>query len=511
MPGLVGCTYNIKKDLAPSFADGGTWKYIGYNVSSNTGPWTGTPANPLVNYSANSIIPLGDDFVIETKNKSLGYYKFTYTYLGSVVELIVRVIDDVVTAGVSKTINLTPSSGNTNLLTELGATAGGVWTDVDNVGAAFVNNVLDPSGLSEGEYEFKYNLTGSYEDKGCETCPPLESTIIVKISQSLTVLIEATDNTCAYTIAAKHPDTNTVNSAKVQIATNAYAPTLTVNKVISNDCEGVVYTAAETFGSFDFVYVGVSSLSSDVIEAGGYLETVQLTDSVTQAVTTVPVAPFGPNIANFSGLGGPLTANDLIYNGVDFNTFASSIAKAIQNNLGVSGFIQGEHYILRVGGSPVGLRIQMAAKHNPTTKWFGVTSFTFKKVTGGVNITTATSNKSITYIGGSLNYATSPCPKSLRLSLQIAANPINIANTTYTNIAVVTPIALTVNAADSKLTEDCDSKAMQAIVQNCIGNITYSWSSGETTQGIEKVTRGTYTVTVTCSNPSGTTSAQYVY
>jgi hypothetical protein len=510
MPGLAGCTYNIRKDLAPSFATGGTWKYIGFNASSGSGPWTSTPANPLVNYTANSTIPLGDDFVIETKDKTVGYYKFTYTVLASTVDLIVRIIDGVITAGVSKTLDLTPSSGNTNLLTALGATAGGTWTDIDNVGAAFSNGILDPSGLAAGEYEFKYDLTGTYVDEGCDSCPPLVSTITVKIAQSLKAIITATDDTCAFTISGKHPDTSTANSGKVEIATDGYAPTIKVNKVITS-CTGVVYTATENIASFDFVYVGVTSTSNNVFQAGANLETVTLTDSVTQTTTTIGVAPSGTNIATFSGVGGNITANSLIYNGVDFNSFIGSVSIAIQNRLGVLGFTQGIHYVLRIAGSITGLRIQMAAKHNPTTKWFGVTGLSYKTTSSGQVLTETIPVKDVSFGGNTLYYSTNPCPSDLRLRYMLENNPVDLANTSYNTIGVITPIALTVASVGSKLTETCNSKLLQTTVQNCNGTVTYSWSSGETTQSIEKVTRGTYTVTVTCSNPSGTTTAQYVY
>lgn len=505
------CTYNIRTQLT-SFAPGGVWTYVGYNSNTDAGPWSQTPAVPLIPELSGTVINRGDNFSIVTDDKSFGYYRFNYTLGTDVVSLTIRVIDDIITAGSSKTLTLSTASSPVNLRTLLGASAGGTWTDVNNAGAAFANDILTPTTLTPGNtYQFKYSLTNSYTQGGCTSCPPLETTATVTILSVFAGRIDATDDTCTISMTLVHPDTSASNVAKVTVQANSFSPSIVCNRVIT-DCNNVVINQQlVNVKAVTEVVIGADMTTGNNLQNTGFLETLTLNNS-SGGTLTVPLAPSGINQAVFTGVGGTVTASDLTYQGFNNPAFASSIKKAIVNYLGTQSLVENTNYRLYVSSTDGYVSIRLSARHNPTQSWLGYNTLTYK-ITSGSNNTTLTSNSK--FAGESpidVFYTGTPCPASLVARTVFADTIIDLATTTYTNIGLKANTHSLTLANTSVTSGTCTSKLLTAVPLNCTGAATYLWTyGGLTTNSIEVTTKGNYTVTISCSNPVGSVTVTYEY
>lgn len=505
------CTYSIRTQLT-NFAAGGIWTYVGYNSSSDAGPWSETPVTPLVPEVAGSVINRGDNFSIITDNKSFGYYRFNYTLNGTTVSLTVRVIDDTITAGTSKSLILSTSSSPVNLLTQLGASAGGTWTDVNNAGAAFANNILTPTTLTPGNiYRFTYSLKNNYTPGGCTACPPLEATITVSIQSVFTGRIDSNDDTCTVTMTLVHPDTSVSNQAKVTVPTNALSPVLTVKRVIT-DCNNVVVNELVTnIKAVTEVTIGASMTTGNNLQTSGFLETLTLNNSAGGTVT-VPLAPSGANQAVFSGIGGNITASSLTYQGINNPAFASAIKTAIVNYLGTQNFTENTNYRVYVTSTDGYVSIRLSAKHNPSTAWLGFNQLAYKITSTSGNTTVSGNSKFSGESPIDVFYNGSPCPSSLVARPVFADTIVDLATTTYTSISIKANTHSFTLANTSVMSSTCPAKLLTAVGLNCNGVLTYAWNyGGVTTSTVKVITKGIYTVTISCSNPAGSIPITYEY
>ena len=511
------CTYNIRTQLT-SFAPGGTWTYVGYNSSSDAGPWSQTPVVPLVPELSGTTINRGDDFAIITDNKSFGYYRFNYTIGTDTVSLTIRVIDDIITSGVSTSITLSTQDNPVDLLYILGGSANGVWTDLDSAGGAFNSgtNTLTPTTLTPGNtYRFKYSLTNGYAQGGCTSCPSLESTVTVSIVSGFSARIDATDDTCTFTMALKNPDDNVSNKAKVVIEADSFRPKFTVKRVVT-DCNSLtVADDVVEVAAFTELIIGHNmGTVPSALQTGGFIETLTLTNSAGGTVT-VPLAPSGANQAVFTGVGGSTTASALTFAAFNTSAYRDALQIAIANSLGAQGFFANTHYRLFVRVDNISgtgeVVIGFFAKHQPSSAWLGYNTMSYR-VTSSSNTTSAGINYK--FYGYSFIPATYSLGSCGYLNVLPAGSTqiIDTSTSTYNNIVLTgSTYVFTVDGSSvSSLT--CTSKRLQAVPLNCTGNTTYLWDyKGATTSVIEVFVKGTYKVTLTCDNPVATKEVIYVY
>ena len=511
------CTYNIRTQLT-SFAPGGTWTYVGYNANSDSGPWGNNPATPLVPELPGSVINRGDDFTIVTDGKSFGYYKFNYTIGSDTVSLTVRVIDDVITSGVSTSITLSTQDSPVDLLFILGGSPNGVWTDLDSAGGAFnsATNTLTPTTLTPGNtYRFKYSLTSGYAQGGCTSCPSLESTVTVSIVSGFSARVDVTDDTCVLTMALRNPDDNVANKAKVTIDADSLRPKFVVKRVVT-DCNSLTLAddVVEVAAFTELIIGHNMSTVPSALQTGGFIETLTLTNSAGGTVT-VPLAPSGANQAVFTGVGGSTTASALTFTSPNTTAYRNALEIAIRNSLGVQGFFINTHYRLFIRVDNVSgtgeVILGFFAKHQPSTAWLGYSSMLYR-ATSSSGTTSAGINYS--FYGYSFipaTYSQLPCGM---LSVLPAGSTqiIDTSLSTYNNIVLTGSTYVFTVDGSSVASLTCTSKRLQAVPLNCTGNATYLWDyKSATTSVIEVINKGTYKVTVTCSNPVGTKEVIYVY
>jgi hypothetical protein len=518
------CTYYIRKDLT-TYAPGGTWTYVGYNVSTDAGPWGANPQSPLVSHAPGTVIQGVDDFLINTDNKSFGYYRFNYTLNSSTVSLTVRVIDDTITAGSDKELTLSTADTPANLLYALGASPNGTWTDLNGAGAAFnpTTGILTPTTLTPGNtYRFKYTLTNGYAQGGCQSCPDLETTITVFIAASFSARLDVTDDTCTYTMTLAHPDTAVANQGKVSISADAFVPNLSVRQIIT-DCNSIqVYNQVVRFGNSVELIIGHSTdITAIHLQSGGFIETLTLSNSAGGTVV-IPLAPSGANQAVFAGIGGSTDASALTFSAYNSSSYQNAVGIAIRNYLGTQNFFENIHYKLFLSVLPTfangSLKIGFIARHQPSTAWLGYNTMGYRASTGA-GITTAAINYKFTV--NAVNPVTYNIPGCSNLQAVFITslpggveNIIDVSTATYNNIPLLSnTYTLTLDNANSIMSRVCNSKRLQAVPLNCSGTVSYLWPGyfNATASVIEVVNKGTYTVSVSCTNPSGTKEVVYVY
>lgn len=500
------CSFNLRTaSTSVGVPTGGKWYYKGYS-STEGGPYDDTPATSLFpSLVIDDEIPGGDNPVVYTLGVTAGYYLVQYQYPGNILSRVIKITTQNENAGNSDSLSFSTSDNNTyNLLTFTGGLPGGTWTDLDGAGAGFNNGEITPSNFpSPGVYEFLYSFkVGNYEEIDCQACPPLESTITVTIDDGFTVSIVQSAGTCDYTISMENPDTALANQAKLLINANDSAPTFSQRRKVTSTCGEELYNQVINQQTFSIhLYNKVNNLAD-----GGNLEYITAY-STTQGAITIPLAPSGVNMAVMSGVGGNVTAGQLVFNSASPNTFEDAITFVIRNYLGTLGYVEGVNYNLFPTTVEVDdIFIFFRCKHNPTTEWIGLdnalSTIEYVQTSGGIPQTSGTPEILDIPLTIDFSYDRSPCPINLRYRTNPTNSPawLDEPNVTYNSIplaGIATSFSL---HGSSVLVEQCASTILTATPQNCAGNVTYLWNTGDTTNSINRVS-GTFSVDADCDNP----------
>ncbi len=505
----MSCIKNIRTDLAPSFPQGGTWTYVGYHATNPSGPFNGAPASPLVPVTPSVLTGWGDNFVIDTDDKTAGFYRFTYNVNGVTHTLTVSVESDLICAGVSKVIYVASSSSTPiNLFSELAGTlcpspaSGGTWTNLDSASGWTAPN-FTPSTAGAGTWRFKYSLFETGFDVVTCNCAH-EAIITVEVAAGLEVNISTAAEPCTYTIEIQRPSVGTVNTVNLVTPTNNSSVYVEYNRVVEW-CNG----SQEVLKSSPSLPIGTSLITSQALGTGGYIDHFTL-KTTTGGTITVPLSP---STAVLSGVGGNVSASELAFLSVSPNIFSAAIAKCIRNYLGTLSYTEGVHYsLIQVNyTSGTKLRITFACKNSPTSLWIGI-STTDNEIEYLVNKAASVPvldeddwSPHAPALVISDNYSNAPCPSGqYQLTRQFAVNIMDALDLTtldFNNIDLdYTFVAVTVTGT---ATYDCSAYELTANTTGCGGTLSYLWSTGATSQSIV-VTPGYYSVEVTCSSPSAT-------
>jgi hypothetical protein len=519
----MGCVINLKQDVIPSLPNNGFWVYQGYNVSSDVGPWGVNPLSPLFSFSPGTVVNT-PNIQLNTEGKSAGYYGFDYVYGSEATRIVVSVIEDSITAGVSKSINLSETSSPINLLTQLGASSGGIWTDVDNVGSSFSNGTLDPDGLPSGVYRFRYDLTDQNETVDtCTDCPSLISEISVNITPGITGNITLSTESATYTLELVHPDSSTLNRAKFVLLSDNLTWQVLARKLVKRNSVTIEDTIVNlhatapltsTFSSAPVLWLGRRIESFAALQPTGFIQYVTLVDSVTNtASVTVPLAPSGTYQAVFSGPAGTVTADDLTFNGTNGPQMAAAIIVAFKNYMSTISAVEGTHYYFTLENSILGTsppsKFYTAVKHTPASLWYGISGIAFKRNSSAINTTSSQEVNAFTWWELPVRFGQG-CPY-LSYDPSFAAYIFNGNRFTFsfTNFSELTPVVIS-EKPTSFVSTVCTEDILTVSVQGCTGSLSYLWSTGSTTASTLALLPGLYTVTCTCTNPAQTITLSYV-
>ena len=302
-----------------------------------------------------------------------------------------------------------------------------------------------------------------------------------------------------------HPDTNTANSIKLSVLAGSVLATY--NRTITS-CVNTMTSAR----SASISPVGISLITSQSLQTGGYIDHFTLATTLPSTITV----PLSPATATLTGPAGTVTAAQLEFLAVSPSIFANAIFKCIINYLDTLGYTDGTHYKLAsvTYTSPNRLRITFGAKHNPSGTWIGISTtnneieYFVNKSVGVPVLDEDDWSPSVASFVISEIYSNSPCPSGTnQLSQNFAFSTLaqlNLATLNFDTIALSnTTVAVTPTGLAST---SCAGYELTATATPCSGSLSYLWSTGATTPAIT-VQSGTYSVTVTCSSPSGSDDA----
>lgn len=390
---MAVCDYYVRTsffDITPPA--GGIWTYVGYSSSAAGGPFTDTPANPLlIGYSEGDTIPLGDDFQLVPESKTAGFYKFQYNVSGGTYNLVVQVVTDTDCAGDDGSMLVSSSDGTgydiETLITSVDCPtlcSSGTWVDNDSAGAAFSGSTFTPSTVgSDGTYTFTYKCQDStFEALECADCN-IESTFAFEVTSDFRAYLTTADATCTYEASIQHPLLGTSNIVTVDIEDDAIHPTFCYRKLVqassgSDICEGlrdctvtleqqhpdtltadqikltvspddtypghsmdlVVKQCGEEIyrrNTEDFANAALTfGVSLSGLETGGYIDQIRLTvtDGGVESNIDVPCGPAGASsVATKTGSAGTVTDADLTFDDSDAATFGTALSTVIKNHL----------------------------------------------------------------------------------------------------------------------------------------------------------------------------------
>lgn len=520
---MAACQFNIRTLLSPTPPPGGVWHYVGYAEESEAGPFTDTPANPIVNAVADTDLPWGDDFIIFYKGKTPGYYKFTYAYTGGEDTVIVDLEDGGQCAGASGTITVsimdnTPVDLNGYLDSAACPThtTGGRWVDLDSVGGTAFNTttgVLTPDELpGPGEYRFLYSLLPDGFDAQTCDCESLEATITVTAAMSVSAYINVADADCDFVATFENPDDATDSEVTITVDADDEKPKMSYRLIVES-CEGELVNAVRVVPSGN-VGLFLTNDVGDPFQSGGYFRNIRLRSTAGVDIT-VPLAPLGTDQATYSGVGGTTNATQLTFNPASPSVFCSAIQTAILNYLGTLGYTNGTDFRLfgvtidtTVAPSLIGkiIKISFGSKHSPTGTWIGLRQsdgrIQYIEAPGGVLTTVTAPTRFGSGASNTEVYTHAPCPTGSDKIEFTVARTTSLANeTTLDYNSIPLPVSTASIVPTGTMSMSCAGKTLTAEAVNCAGSLTYLWSTGETTQSVV-VQNGTFTVVVSCSSPS---------
>lgn len=169
----MNCTVNIRSQLLPNSAPGGTWTLDGFNTTGIGDPYTG--GGSTFNLS-------GDDPLIDANGATPGYYFFLYDDGCNPPQLAVLNITTGADAGDSIEVDWCIGSQAYDLDSYVTGDTGGVWSlspDSDPIGVPveFVLPTGDIETLSDntpGTWIFLYTVTSpppdGFTQQNCESC-----------------------------------------------------------------------------------------------------------------------------------------------------------------------------------------------------------------------------------------------------------------------------------------------------------------------------------------------------
>lgn len=497
---------------------GGEWTYNGYNGTNPAGPFNEIPASPLFPGVADGdVIQTGDDPAFIKEDKTPGFYSFTYNYTGGFLNLVIGLVDDVVTSGVSTTVHLsineiTPQ----DLLVLLGGDPGGIWTNLDSA-AGWSPPELTPSVAGLGTWRFQYSvLENGFVEIDCDDCPELVSIITVIVEEDFAVSIKATSTDCTYTLSLAHPDTLVDDDVAVVVdetLSRDYPVFQYKRHVVSTCGDEYLDSTTQSYIPTPTMGVGVVTNTSFPFSAGGFVTTLRAY-SVDKGEVNIPLAPSGPSQAQFTGPYGTTNATALTYSPGSESVWTTALTIAIKNYLSVAeGLEHGTDYTIKgisVSLTFKTLSIWMGIYHNAPSNWLGLRkinsqiSYTYD----GVSSHTNTADSHLATVGTSMtvNYASSPCPYgATQLSYKTAniVSYLDLASYDYDNVAISVATVTVTPSASSTHEQNCPGFILEAVTMNCTGTVTYLWNTTETAYTIT-VPSGTYSVEVECDSPVAT-------
>lgn len=510
----MGCAKYIRKDYT-DFGPGGAWYYVGYDTEID-GLYNKKPTTPLIQnlYSPLSLASFGDDFIIDSENASVGYYQFKYSGLNTTRYVTIKVVADTVTAGTNVTAAGYSSIGTLDLSTVLNdESEGGTWTAITNVGDKLNGSVLTLDGLADGDYQFKYSFIDTgFIDKGCDNCPELESTIIIKINNAITGTITVSDSTIEYKLLPHTYVDETPRKVDWEEYINEYWAQ--AKFIIYQNDVLLDYTRYNaTIINKVALKLGVANNPiTFIIPEGSYIKSVTLrktTDQTTVVVNTDPNTVSIPNLSNSS----------LYINSLNLNSFADSIARVISDTLNTTfvnvsfldrynsqGYIF--HFLTMVPVLDTGLRYgavsYIVKLPNGTEKEIAVGNA--DSVKDYIKIYESRKVENALYIDyGQLT----ECPGILSYELSnIWFDSIINTDASTTSTKLVLNDLPTISSGNDKDTATCPAKLLTANVTGCAGGtLTYQWRDQyggtiATTQSVTVLPNQEYFCKITCSSGS---------
>ena len=513
----MSCAPGIYSRFPMTSPPGGSWVYVGFNATSNTGPWTGTPSVPLVNVAAGTdLSSWGYDFTLTEDGKTPGYYKFTYNYVGGSDDVIIYVQSNLICAGQNAGITIEEGDAFTlNLFTLIsGGTCpspqtGGTWTNVDSSpGFNTGTGVLTTGSVLEGTYHFEYTISSS-EVLECDSCPTTATvTLTVASPASLDATIGQSNTTCVYTYRLAHPVTDASNQVYFSIADEDQNDKLNYKvQVLNCDSEIVFEEEVSIANPMD---LGVE-IFTGALATGGSMEDLRLHMSTGPTITV----PLSPLTATYSGVGGTTNATALTYNSGTPEIFYNAVRVALVNYLGTLGFSENTNYkIVRIGryenGTTTQVTIVLGGKRNPSGTWIGVKksgSLLRFRPTGGAIVGTVNGLNYVKPIIFSRSFSALPCmagSNALTININTLAYHLNLGLFDFDSIEISSS-DLSVTPSGT-LSKSCTDKLLTANPTGCGGTLSYDWQTGATTQSIKVpyIAGVTHTVEVSCTSPSST-------
>lgn len=507
----MSCEPGIYSRLPMTSPPEGAWTYIGFNATSDTGPWTGTPAVPLVNVApGTSLASWGYNFTLVNDGKTPGYYRFQYDYVGGSDDVTIYIQSDSICPGQDYGITIEEGTALTfNLFSLISGGScpspqiGGAWINQDSApGFDPFTSELDTTTITEGQYVFEY-LIAEPEGLECSDCRTSAFvTLTIASPAALDATIAKTDVNCNYTLTVHNSVTNVVNNMYFSVPVDAYGPTVMYRAKVTNCDAKVIYDNVVTVPNAVRIHTRVNTTP---MQNGGYMSTIRL--RTTTGVNII--VPLEPGTAIYTGPGGTTNATELTFNTSSSGVFFSAIRKATINYLHTLGYTQGIHYdmLMPVFSSGTNVEIRFACKHNPSGFWLGysLTSgqilyyeapfairSTLMGTVGGYGVSLTESFSSLPCVAGS---------NALVRNMSIAfVDFIYTCDFNYISI-VASDIAATVTGTN---TRSCTDKALTANATGCSGSVSYLWGTGQTTQTIKVpyIAGITHTVDVSCTSPS---------
>lgn len=520
------CVLYLRTDFMYGAPTGGYWVYNGYSSSSESGPFTDIPANPIwIGIDSGDVIPFGDDPQLNYLNRSVGFHSFTYNYVGGSNTLTIQIIDDADCAGEDNTVYDSSSSATPIDLSTYLASAGcpspaggGNWENLDGASGWSAPN-LTPNVAGAGTFRFRYTLTPTtFDIVDCADCPAFEATITVEITAAFEVNISTASTTCTSTLTIEHPGTGVTDDVAVVMdnTINKSYPVFQFKTRVTNSCGlADIVSSTQTFSYSGVAYLGVSGGTG--LTAGGFIEYVTVY-SVTAGNFNVPLAPSGANIATFSGSGGTTNATALTFNGVDTTTLRDALKIAFNNYMiDVLGYASEVDYSLKFFTiSPISFfpAVYMGIYHSPPASYVGLQRASAAieyKYDGATPVTGTSIGTIFTNPVVRATYTDGTCLIGAK-TLKSETN--SISYTTFTNAALMdydsyplttATLSTTVNlgSVNTNLDEDCPYTELTAVPLNCGGVVTYLWTpGGETSNTVYRVTgAGVQQVDADCSSP----------
>lgn len=513
----MSCAPGIYDRLSMTSPPGGNWTYIGFNATSNTGPWTGTPAVPLVNVAANtSLASWGYNFTLTTDNKTPGYYRFQYDYVGGSDDATIYIQSDTICAGQDYGITIEEGTALTfNLFSLISGGScpspqtGGTWTNVDSApGFNPTTSNLDTTTILVGQYVFEYSIADT-PDQDCSDCSTsARVTLTVASPAALDATIEQSNVTCLYTYRLAHPVTDATNQVYFSIADEDQNARLSYKvQVLNCDSEIVFEEEVSIANPMD---LGVEIFTGALV-TGGSMEDLRLHMSTGPTITV----PLSPLTAMYSGVGGTTNATALTYNSGTPDIFYNAVRIALVNYLGSLGFSENTNYkIVRIGryenGTPAQVVIVLGGKRNPSGTWIGVKksgSLLRFRPSGGAIVSTVNGLNYVKPIVFSRSFSALPCmsgSNALVINVNTLAYHLNLGLFDFNSIEISSS-DLSVTPAGT-LSRSCADKLLTANPTGCSGTVSYAWQTGAITQSIKVpyIAGVTHTVDVSCTSPSST-------